>query len=147
MKGKNVMSENEFNKIFADNLNFYLNLQGHTQADLAKYIGVSTASVSNWCKGIKLPRMDKVDKMCSFFQINRTDLMRERDATISQCPSTAPAASLTHTLTPDEADLIDDYRELNAYGKEEARNHMSYLTSQERYKKQQSAGEPLQGAG
>lgn len=73
------MSEQEFNKIFSRNLTYYLEKHNRSQADLAKYIGVSTASVSNWCKGIKLPRMDKVDKMCSFFQINRSDLMEEKN--------------------------------------------------------------------
>ena len=73
------MSEQEFNKIFSQNLNYYLEKHNKSQADLAKYIGVSTAAVSNWCKGFKLPRMDKVDKMCTFFQINRSDLMQEKN--------------------------------------------------------------------
>ena len=72
------MSEQEFNKIFSQNLTYYLEQYNKSQADLAKYINVSTASVSNWCKGIKLPRMDKVDKICNFLQINRSDLMEER---------------------------------------------------------------------
>lgn len=71
------MSEEEFNAIFSRNLNHYLSITGHSQAELAKYIGVSTASVSNWCKGIKLPRMDKVDKICKYFNINRSDLMSD----------------------------------------------------------------------
>lgn len=74
------MPEQEFNKLFSKNLVFYLETRKKTQADLAKYMGVSTASVSNWCKGIKLPRMDKVDKMCSFLQIKRSDLMAEKNS-------------------------------------------------------------------
>ena len=81
------MSEQEFNKIFSQNLNYYLEKKGKTQSDLAKYIGVSTASVSNWCKGIKLPRMDKVDKMCIFFQINRSDLLQEKSSKNTTTPS------------------------------------------------------------
>ena len=73
------MSEQEFNKVFAKNLNSFLYKTNHTQVDLAKYIGVSTASVSNWCKGIKLPRMDKVDKMCAFFNCKRSDLMEQHE--------------------------------------------------------------------
>lgn len=77
------MREQDFNTIFSNNLNHYLNENCKTQAELAKYVGVSTASVSNWCKGIKLPRMDKVDKMCDFFQIKRSDLMDEHSYTKS----------------------------------------------------------------
>lgn len=77
------MREQDFNTIFSNNLNYYLNENDKTQAELAKYVGVSTASVCNWCKGIKLPRMDKVDRMCDFFQIKRSDLMDEHSHTKS----------------------------------------------------------------
>ena len=71
------MSEQEFNKLFSKNLNFYLNKYELTQADLAKRLNVSTASVSNWCRGIKTPRIDKVDAMCEILHINRSDLMTD----------------------------------------------------------------------
>ncbi len=71
------MSEQELNKIIAKNISYYLESSGKTQLDLATYMGVSQASVSNWCKGIKIPRMDKIDKICSFFHILRSDLMED----------------------------------------------------------------------
>lgn len=69
------MSENEINKIVSDNLNRLLEIKGTTQRELAEYVGVSQATISNWCKGVKMPRMDKIDKICEFFHINRSDLM------------------------------------------------------------------------
>ena len=72
------MSEQEFNKLFAKNLSYWLDFRNKTQLDLAKYMGVSTASVSNWCKGIKLPRMDKVDRICDYLHINHSDLMENK---------------------------------------------------------------------
>ena len=50
-----------------------------TQSELAKKLGVSTQSVTNWCKGAKSPRMDKVDAMCSIFNCKRTNLMEDKD--------------------------------------------------------------------
>lgn len=38
-------------------------------------MNVSQATISNWCKGIKMPRMDKIDRICKYFNINRSDLM------------------------------------------------------------------------
>lgn len=73
------MSEQEINEIIAQNLTKFLNRSGKTQIDLANYMEVSQATVSNWCKGLKLPRMDKIDKICSFFNISRSDLMNEED--------------------------------------------------------------------
>lgn len=72
------MSEYEINKIIAYNICFYMEKLDKTQNDLANYIGVSQATVSNWCKGIKMPRMDKIDKICSFFHCNRSDLMEDK---------------------------------------------------------------------
>lgn len=71
------MSEQEFNKVFAQNLNYYLEKNEKTQADLAKYVGVSTAAVNTWCKGLKNPRMDKVDKICTFLNVKRSDLISD----------------------------------------------------------------------
>ncbi len=71
------MSEQDFNKLFSKNLNFYLNKYQLSQAELAKRLNVSTASVSNWCRGIKTPRIDKVDAMCEIFHIDRSDLMTD----------------------------------------------------------------------
>lgn len=61
------MSEKELNSIIAKNISKYLEIQSKTQSDLAEYIGVSQATVSNWCKGIKMPRMAKIDMICNFF--------------------------------------------------------------------------------
>lgn len=72
------MREADFNALFAKNLNHLLKMHNMTQAELAERIGVSTATTSNWCKGIKLPRMDKVDKMCAIFDCLRSDLMEDK---------------------------------------------------------------------
>lgn len=67
------MTEHEINRIISENLNRLLEERNITQQELAEYIGVTQASVSNWCKGIKMPRMDKVDKICELFGISRSD--------------------------------------------------------------------------
>ena len=73
------MNESALNNSFAQNLKFYLKQANMTQADLAEYMNVSTASISNWCTGNKIPRMDKVDKLCELFDINRSDLIEDKD--------------------------------------------------------------------
>lgn len=68
------MSEKELYDIVAGNIMKLLNWSNRSQADLAKYMNVSQTAVSNWCNGIKMPRMDKIDKICEFFGVNRTEL-------------------------------------------------------------------------
>ena len=74
------MSEQEFNILFAKNLNHYLHANGKNQLDLANHLGVSTSAVSAWCRGAKIPRMDKVDAMCKYFGIKRSDLMEDKNS-------------------------------------------------------------------
>lgn len=75
------MSESEINRIIANNINKLLNKKNKSQVDLADYMNVSQATVSNWCKGLKTPRMDKIDKICVFFNCKRSDLMEEKEDT------------------------------------------------------------------
>ena len=72
------MPYEEFNKLFAKNLRYYLNKYNMTQAELAKHLNVGTTSVYNWCNGIKSPRMDKVDAMCELFNCKRSNLMEDK---------------------------------------------------------------------
>ena len=81
------MSDKAINDIIAFNLNRLLELTGKNQADLATYMEVSQATVSNWCKGIKSPRMDKLDRICVFLNCTRTDLLEDKNNTSSELSS------------------------------------------------------------
>ena len=71
------MTEHEINRIVSENLNRLLEERNITQQELAEYIGVTQASVSNWCKGIKMPRMDKIDKICQYLDVERSALLKD----------------------------------------------------------------------
>lgn len=62
-------------EIFKSNLNRLLEAKGATQKALAEYMEVSTATVNEWKKGRKIPRMDKIDKLCAYFMVKRSDLL------------------------------------------------------------------------
>ena len=59
------MSDKEIIKIFMENLNKYMNANDVTQADVARYMGVSTSTVAGWCNGLIIPRMDKVQRLAA----------------------------------------------------------------------------------
>ena len=73
------MSNSDINLRIANNLKKYMDMNNITQDKLADYMGVSQVTISNWCNGVKLPRMNKIDKICNFFNINRSDLMDNTD--------------------------------------------------------------------
>lgn len=74
----NKIEEKETQRIFSDNLKYYLKLNNKTQLDLANAIGVSNTTINNYVKGYNAPRMDKVDKICKYLDVSRSDLMEER---------------------------------------------------------------------
>ena len=74
----NKIEEKETQRIFSDYLKYYLKLNNKTQLDLANAIGVSNTTINNYVKGYNAPRMDKVDKICKYLGVSRSDLMEER---------------------------------------------------------------------
>lgn len=74
----NNIEEKETQRIFSNNLKYYLKLKNKTQLDLANAIGVSNTTINNYVKGYNAPRMDKVDKICKYLGISRSDLIEEK---------------------------------------------------------------------
>ena len=60
---------------FRDNLNRLIREKGVTQKEVADFIGVSTPTMNYYVKGIGTPRMDKLDKLCTFFNCTKADLL------------------------------------------------------------------------
>lgn len=97
-----------------------MEIQSKTQTDLAEYIGVSQATVSNWYKGTKMPRMSKIDMICKFFSIERSELMNS---------SPAPAPHSLQCQTKAEETLGLSYRKLNDINKKKSVTYTKNLLS------------------
>ena len=67
-----------FQKIFSKNLRYYMNKYNKKQSDLINDLGFSSSTISNWCTGEKLPRMDKVQILADYFHINKSDLLEDK---------------------------------------------------------------------
>ncbi len=65
-------------EIFAYNLNFYMRENGKSRKDVADAIGVSYFTFTDWVKGKKYPRMDKVEKLANYFNIKISDLVEKK---------------------------------------------------------------------
>lgn len=62
-------------QIFSSNLQRLFDEKGYQKNALADFVGVSDNTVTNWTHGHKIPRMDKIDKICSFFSVPRSALL------------------------------------------------------------------------
>ena len=87
-------------RIFAENLKKHLERAEKTQTDLQKYMGVSSSTASDWTHGVKMPRMDKIQSICNWLGIQKSDLLEDKKETEGYYldPETAKVAQ----------DLFDD---------------------------------------
>ena len=72
------MADEEIRRIFAKKLNHYLTVNGYNQADLARHMHVSTATTAKWCTGQTMPRIDKIQSICNWLGLEKTDLLDDQ---------------------------------------------------------------------
>lgn len=65
--------------IFASNLQKYMDLNGKTRRDVCDALGFSYYTFTDWVKGKKYPRMDKVEMLANYFGIQKSDLIEDND--------------------------------------------------------------------
>lgn len=66
--------------IFASNLKRYMALNDKSRKDISEALGISYYTVTDWVKGKKYPRMDKVEMLANYFGILKSDLIEEKTA-------------------------------------------------------------------
>lgn len=71
------MPEETLRAIFAKNLKHYMEHENRTQTDLCKHMKVSSATVSDWCNGRKMPRADKIQSIAKWLGVDIGKLMQE----------------------------------------------------------------------
>ena len=71
------MGEKEYAKIISKNLKRIMYDAGKTQVEVARDLNISKATISSWMNGTRIPRMDKIDLLCNYFNVSRADIMEE----------------------------------------------------------------------
>ena len=66
--------------IFAANLRRYMDFTKKSRREVSEAIGVSYYTFTDWVNGKKYPRMDKVEKLATYFGILKSDLIEEKTA-------------------------------------------------------------------
>lgn len=81
-------------EIFAENLRDQLYLKRMSQAELAKKLHVTEASVSKWVQGVTTPRAKKMDEICHVLGCNIDDLTVDHSRTVELAPEDVMAEEL-----------------------------------------------------
>ena len=64
--------------IFAKNLKRHMALNEKSRRDISEALGISYYTITDWVKGKKYPRMDKVEMLADYFGILKSDLIEEK---------------------------------------------------------------------
>ena len=71
------MDEKYYGKIVSKNLKRIMYERNKTQADMCRDLKLNKSTVSSWMTGKRVPRMDKIDMLCEYFNCKRSDIMIE----------------------------------------------------------------------
>ena len=72
------MSDEDYRRIFARNLNKYMEICNKKQADIINDLGINKSAISTWINGTRMPRMDKVQALADYLGINKSDLLEDK---------------------------------------------------------------------
>lgn len=87
-----MSKEESIRSVICGNLNRLLRQRKMTQKELSEYMGVSASTVNDWVRGKKIPRMDKVDKLCSIFGVSREEILYDHSSRTNPVATPAPPA-------------------------------------------------------
>lgn len=123
------MTEFEQKKIFSNNLSSLLEDRQLTQREVADSIGVSAQTFNTWCRGVAIPRMDKIQKLADYFCVEKSTLIDPPDLSDSS----------VFRLTASEISLLSSFRRLNNEGQELIMKTCEGLVASGQYEKSGSS--------
>ena len=72
------MSEEQKNE-FAKMLKYYLMMNGKSQVDIVNDLKYDKSTVSGWCSGIRVPKIDVIIQIANYLHVNPGDLLIDNE--------------------------------------------------------------------
>lgn len=70
-----MINEENYNKIISKNLKRLAYEHEKSQADIARDLGISKATLSSWMTGTRTPKIENIDMLCKYFGVDRSAIM------------------------------------------------------------------------
>lgn len=104
--------------IFATNLKRLMNLNKKSRKDISEALGISYYTVTDWVKGKKYPRMDKVEMLAQYFGVLKSDLIEEKNSPdVEEKPSR------------EDLEMLKIFSALPEEKRKELMNYLKYLSN------------------
>ena len=88
-------------KIMAKNIQYYMDLYNKTRNDICQDLGIKYTTFTDWIKANTYPRIDKIELMANYFNIEKSDLIEEHNKESVQSDRPLPSNIIlpsAHTL-------------------------------------------------
>lgn len=69
------MSDLGNKEIFASNLKYYMDVYNKDRNDICKILDIPYTTLSDWLNAKKYPRIDKIELLANYFNIQKSDLI------------------------------------------------------------------------
>lgn len=93
-------------KIISKNLRRIAYERGKTQAEISRDLKINKSSLSMWMNGERIPRMSKIDMLCDYFGVSRSDIMDEHS--LDEAPSSFPVYYTDAETAKAAQEVFDD---------------------------------------
>lgn len=94
-------------KIFAKKLNYYMTLNHKQQDDIVNELGINKSTISTWCRGIKMPRVNAIQTLADYFNIGISDLIEDKANKPTNNDRLNEFVELCSQLNDDDLDIIE----------------------------------------
>lgn len=103
------MTDKEYSQIVAQNLRRIAYEANKSQTDIAKDLKLSKGTISAWMNGTRTPKMPKIDMLCSYFGVKRSDIMEPNGAPLKRPATRIPVLGRVAAGIPIDAieDVLD----------------------------------------
>ena len=92
-----MVTDEDKKQQFAKKLKHYLELTNTKVREFAAIMDVNPASVTWWCQGRSFPNLDRIEKMAKYFGCKVSDLIGEKNDTLTVTNLTATEYNLLYT--------------------------------------------------
>lgn len=100
--------------IFAKNLKYYIKKSGKDRNEICKDLNLKYSTFSEWVNANKYPRIDKIELIANYFNIQKSDLIEEHKAENKKKGVMVPVLGKVVAGIPlDAVEEILDYEEIS----------------------------------
>lgn len=91
--------------IFRRNLLKAISNSGKQQKDIAKELNIQYTTFNNWCTGVSVPSLGKIQMLADYFNIGKSDLLEEKEVP-EYVPGTVELIDLFSRVTDEQRNAV-----------------------------------------